>query len=210
MCTSYPPQGVNKSNASTATTPFVVDGVEVKKGTKWVFDSDGREYEVAGVDRKYLFTNGDPDTLYLAVNDVNDPNGKFILTHKRFATEAKAKVDRVERFISLDMIMRNKPCWEGAVWAFYAAEILPGRLAARNLEEGEEDWFRLGRMAEGSNRYKMSKSMSVSKMYEKIEKGMDVVPDPWLLFIAKALDLVPKGMSHMGRKTLLRLLGIKE
>jgi hypothetical protein len=203
MCIGYSNMTTTgNSNASTVTTRFVVDGVEVKKGTKWVFDSDGREYEVIGVGRKYLFTNGDPDTLYLAVNDVNDPNGRFIVTHKRFADEAKAEKPLVERLITVGQILNAGPCIDGV----RALARILGMPDAHKVED-ERIVFRLMQHVRPSG---LNIGYSVNNLYEGYNQVFgDVAPTSWLLFIAKALNLVPKGMSQMDRKTLLRLLGIK-
>lgn len=198
MCIQHPNRNESKSAATTATEPFQVDGVEVKRGSKWVFR--GKQYRVIDVGRKYLFTNGDPETLYLAIDEVGG-EGRFIITHRRFIDEATPEQPLVERFITVGQILDAGPCVDG-VRALARILGMPG---ADSIVD-EKLVYKLMMYFRGSD----TTPRKVSDLYDGYKRVYSNLPDTsWLLFIAQALNLVPKGMSHMDRATLKRMLGIK-
>lgn len=195
MCSQHPDRK-NHANITPAKDVFQIDGIEVEPKTRWWIQ--GKEYEVRGLGRKYLFSNGNPDTLYLAINDVKSGDG-YIMTHSRFAQEAEPHAPRIERFVTPGQLLAAGPCEDGVL-------ALGRFLFDKNYSGCESPVYEVTRtvIAQG----KLSQAYRLQSMYDFM--GQKRIPDSWLLFVAKVLNLVPKhAIQGPDRATLLRLLGIK-
>ncbi len=165
-----------------------------KGGEKWFIRN--KEFTVGTTHQKYFETNGDSSTLYLSMRDAD---GKcFVITHKAFMEKASRETPIKEVFITPRQILAGLPCEEGIV-------ALGAVLGVSSLENSA---WKVVYFLE--NRGLMDKTFKVSELYAKRVTRQFMVPDSWLNFLAKLLNLIPAMKTGPDRETLKRLLGIKE
>lgn len=173
-----------------------------QKGSKWVIL--GEVYAVRATGQEYLAGNGfDPNARYISLYRLK-PDGNYsdsrapshVITHKRFAELAKPFEALTERFVSASTLLNSEPCDIGVEFILQALGGGPTKTLFGNL-----------RML--VTRTGLSNSYPCKWWYDKYKaiRG-HFPPTGWLLFAARALDLVPKSSNGPDRATLLRLLGI--
>jgi len=155
--------------------------------------------KIISVAASYIDTSGDPSTKYVVLKDGMGEH--HLITRRAFMDKAKREEPLVERFISPYQIMYAGACSEGAHVLF---ELIGLKF--------ENDTFLDGLTLGASG--KMHNSFKVSDLYHRhcreILSSRAKTRTSWLLFIAKALDLVPQSSNMSDRPTLMRLLGIKD
>jgi hypothetical protein len=165
-----------------------------KAGEQWFIK--GIPYVVGIHNQQYIYGNGnDSEARYVSLTAQDGT--PCIITHRKFLELAKREEPSVERFITPDQIMLNKPC-----------------------EEGAKALFRFLRVAYTGSPYiqganlaasgKRSLAINIKDLYKAhYDLGYGQMQDSWLLFLAKALNLIPDRSMGVDRATLLRLLGVK-
>lgn len=172
-----------------------------KMGEVWYLK--GKPYVVIATNFKYMDTNGDPDTLYVALRaedhaDGNPDSERWIITRKAF-TEKASKEPPVfkEVYVTPDQILRSDPCKDG-IGALGFALGFPNFSIYELVRALTKGGFL-------DKPYNVSELYSVYKFWAKREPNTE-----WLLYLAKLLNVLPSQSNMNDRATLKRLLGIKE
>lgn len=165
-----------------------------KTGDTWLLK--GAPMKVCTTEASYFETNGDPSVQYVVLQDKE--GGHHLITRKAFLDKAKREEPIVELFITPRQILDAKPC-EGGIQALascigMATEGASVVTALRSLYEND----------------RIDSAYKVSELHTWYMAVYGAYPDDrYLLFLAKALKLVPESSSGPDRATLKRLLGIK-
>lgn len=185
MCHKYSPAGpTNKKEEFPA-----------KGGEKWYID--GKEFTIGTSGHKYFESNGDPDKLYATMRDENGV--LYIITEDAFLKKAVREPKLVDKHISPDKLMRADPCI-GGVRAL--CQVL-------GIKDYGDTFYSMVKALTKSGELNVQRS--VNEFYGAYWRKFGEAPgDSYLLFVAKALNLVPKDSKGPDRATLCRMLGIKE
>ncbi len=168
-----------------------------KGGEKWFIR--GREFTVGTTHQKYFETNGNSETLYLSMR--GDDGTCYVITHKAFLDKAKREEPIVERYITPAQILDSNPCNAGVLKLGFT-------LGVAKYGAGTHCW-QVVRAIENNGH--MNRKYKVSELYDWFKMSTGAEPEnSYLLFLAKALNLVPRDSNGPDRGTLKRLLGIKE
>lgn len=166
-----------------------------KGGEHWYYK--GEQFTIGTTDHHYFETSGNPDALYVSMRD--SAGKSWVITQKAFIDKFKREEPIVDRYIIPNQILKRKPCSEGV-------------MALGNVLVGKREYSSAWEAALGIQKSgNMNNAFKVSELYAWYKSCYGREPaNEYLLFLAKALNLVPESSNGPDRATLKRLLGIKE
>lgn len=164
-------------------------------GETWYLN--GEPYTIGTSGCSYFETNGNPETLYL---NIRDKNGKcYIITHKAFMEKATKNNPIKDVFVTPRDILNMQPCDSGVVDLAVALDC---------CNYGVKPWEAALKIQDSG---RMDCAYTVNELYRwYMEKNGGLVPNSYLLFLARKLNMIPKVGNGPNIDTVKRLLGIKE